>query len=103
MSRREVAARGVQINMRPLRAGVVLSLAVGAIACSKAVDYPYPPDVVQSFLHSCEERATAAACKCAIDQVQRSIPLEQFRDMEAAISRGERPSQALTDAAAKCR
>jgi len=89
--------------MTPTRFLAMLCLVLAALGCSHTAEPGYPSDVIHEFLHSCEQQATQAACNCAIDRIQRAIPLDEFRKIEDAMRRGEHPPQSLIDAASACR
>lgn len=82
---------------------LVAALALLA-ACGKPVEHPYPDEVVEAFLASCRAQrgTTLESCSCSIEKLQRTFTLEQFRDFEARLARGEAPGE-MFDAIAECR
>jgi len=64
--------------------------------------HEYPPEVVKSFITSCEQRAEPSHCNCAIDKLQETYSYEQFQSMEQRLN--EREVQAeMANAVSDCR
>jgi hypothetical protein len=80
---------------------VVAGILLLAVACSKPVDHPYPKEIVENFVKSCETRAPRSACECAIDELQRDFTLEQFQGLEQEVAQGKVP-KGMADAVATC-
>ncbi|MCW5893229.1 MAG: hypothetical protein KIT14_22165 [bacterium] len=73
-------------------------------ACEKSIEHPYPDAVVEAFMASCRAQrgTTVESCSCSIEKLQRAFTLEQFRDFEARLARGEAPAE-MFNAIAECR
>jgi hypothetical protein len=55
----------------------------------------YPPEVVENFLASCNQRGDPRACRCALDAVRRRFTIDEYRAYEARIARGDVPRELL--------
>jgi len=55
----------------------------------------YPPEVVANFLRACNQRGDVRACNCTIDAVRRRFTIDEYRTIEARISKGEVPPELL--------
>jgi hypothetical protein len=85
-----------------LRTLATVALAVLVAGCGDR-GHPYPPDVVENFLHACTARgAPEGACRCSLDAVRRRFTVDEYRALEARVARGEVPRE-LSDLAADCR
>jgi hypothetical protein len=75
----------------------------------------YPEDVVSNFMASCESSAVESSqltaeeartmCRCVIDEVQETLPLEAFREFDARVrEQGEEadPPRELSEALETC-
>lgn len=82
---------------------LLLAALVLLAACKPAIENPYPPEVVETFMASCREQrgATMASCSCSIDKLQRAFTLEEFRAFELRLAAGQIPKEML-DAVAEC-
>ena len=78
-------------------------------------DEGYPAEVVSNFMSSCESAAVESSqgaltaeeartrCRCVIDEVQETLPLDEFRDYEARAREQEvDPPPELTEAVENC-
>jgi hypothetical protein len=69
----------------------------------------YPAAVVQNFMKSCTAQAgaTASYCRCTVEELQRQLPYNEFKDADAAIQKGgkapAKAQRALDAAIKKCR
>ena len=69
----------------------------------------YPAAVVQNFMKSCTAQAgaTTSYCRCTIEELQRTLPYDEFKSADAAIQKGGKaPSKAraaINAAIKKCR
>ena len=69
----------------------------------------YPQEAVANFVSECRAQpgATEAACRCVIDELQRTMPYEEFREADEALLEEREPDEAalekLTEAAEACR
>jgi ABC-type glycerol-3-phosphate transport system substrate-binding protein len=69
----------------------------------------YPAPVVQNFMKSCTAQAgaTTSYCRCTIEELQRTLPYDDFKSADAAIQKGGKaPSKAraaINAAIKKCR
>jgi nitrous oxide reductase accessory protein NosL len=69
----------------------------------------YPAPVVQNFMKSCTAQpgATASYCRCTVEELQRTLPYDEFKSADAAIQKGGKaPAKARAAIAAaikKCR
>jgi len=80
---------------------LALPFVVLLAACGEA-SHEYPPEVVKAFLASCQQRADASHCDCAIDKLQETYSYEQFQSMERRLN--EREVQAeMANAVSDCR
>ena len=76
-------------------------------ASAPATEYPTP--VVKNFMDSCTKQsgATASYCRCTIEELQKRLPYDEFKQADAAIQKGgkEPPKarRAIQAAIAKCR
>jgi nitrous oxide reductase accessory protein NosL len=83
------------------------SATTGDTASAKADEYPAP--VVQNFMKSCTAQAgaTTSYCRCTIEELQRTLPYDEFKDADAAIQKGgkapAKARDAIQDAIKKCR
>lgn len=97
---------------RPLERGAMrrslslaaLGLLAALAACSKPVDHPYPDEVVEAFMASCQAQrgTTVASCACSIEKLQRAFTLDEFRAFEQRLAKGEAPSE-MFNVIAECR
>jgi hypothetical protein len=75
----------------------------------------YPADVVSNFLASCEPSAVESSqgaltaedareiCRCVVDELQQTLPLDDFREYEARLREGEaEPPDEVTEALGTC-
>jgi hypothetical protein len=69
---------------------------------SDAKSAGYPEQVEKNFLKACEVQGTPEKCKCALANVEERFTLDQFKNEEAAISAGRKPSRKLTGVVAEC-
>ena len=76
-----------------MRAVLLLLVLFLAVACHQPVDV-YPSEVVQNFLRSCQVRADAKVCRCAINALQQRFTLDEYHAFEARIAKGEIPKEA---------
>jgi len=80
----------------------VLAVVLVAVACGDR-GHPYPPDVVDNFLHACAASgAPPPACRCSLDAVRRRYTADEYRALEAQVARGELPRE-LVELTADCR
>jgi hypothetical protein len=65
---------------------------------------PYPAAARQNFLRACQAQpgATRAACVCALDRIEAQYSYDEFRDIDRATARGERPPAAVGEIARRC-
>ena len=75
-----------------LVAVVCCLLASGAAGCGGDGD-GYPDSERQAFMRTCETELTTAedrtaACECVLDEVERTIPYEQYKRAATAIREG---------------
>jgi hypothetical protein len=55
---------------------------------------PYPQEVADEFLSSCEEAGSDAAfCKCMLEKVQAKYSFEEFSVIEAKLTAGKPPDE----------
>jgi hypothetical protein len=79
-----------------------LLLAVVALAaCSRAPEQAYPADVVDAFVTSCRTKAPEGTCRCTIDELQRTVSLDQFEALDRQARSGAVPKP-LGDAITAC-
>jgi hypothetical protein len=75
----------------------------------------YPADVVSNFMASCEPSAVESSqggltaedareiCRCVVDELQQTLPLDDFREYEARLREGDAEPQAeVTEALGTC-
>ena len=97
--------------MRPLAILIALVLSLGVAACGGdgGGEDGYPNEAVSNFMNSCtaQQGATEAACRCVIDELERTMPFEEFEETDKALREKRRPAassqQKLTRAVQKCR
>ena len=76
-------------------------------ASAPATEYPAP--VVKNFMEACSKQsgATTSYCRCTIEELQKRLPYDDFKQADAAIQRGEKEPakarRAIQAAIAKCR
>ena len=69
----------------------------------------YPAEVVKNFMTSCTAQAgaTTSYCRCTIEELQRRLPYDEFKNADAAIQKGGKASAnaqaAINAAIKKCR
>ena len=90
-----------------LRRSALLVLAAAALgACGG--DDGYPPEARTEFVESCDKQpnASRSVCECAFDELEQTMPYEDFKAADAAIRAGDRPkaefSTKLTAAVEGC-
>ncbi len=62
----------------------------------------YPKDVVDNYMLACTRNASERDCRCTIDEIRRRMTIDEYRAMEARITRREVPPEMLA-AAEACR
>jgi hypothetical protein len=116
LRRSQAAERGPRVTL------LVLSLAalLTALGCGGGDDGEggdgYPAEVVSNFMTSCEPSAVESSqgeltaeearsvCRCAIDELQETLSLEEFRQFDArADAPGVDSPDEVTDALENCR
>ena len=92
---------------RLIRHSALLVLASAAlVACGG--DDGYPSEARTNFIESCDKQpnATRSVCECALDELERTLPYEDFKAADDAIRAGDRPkadvSTKLTAAVEGC-
>ena len=96
--------------MRPLVILIAVVLALALAACGGGNgEEGYPEEAVSNFMNSCtaQQGATEAACRCVINELERTMPFEEFEETDKALREKRRPAaasqQKLTRAVQKCR
>ena len=85
-------ARGMWRMATPV---ALLALALGACGGddepSRAAGERYPAQVREAFLTACERSSggNTPVCECALEELEATMPLAEFRAVDAAMSRGE--------------
>jgi hypothetical protein len=95
--------------LRRLLALGVLALAL--VACGGDDDKEgYPEESVDAFVSECrkaQKGTTEEACRCVIEQLQKTMPYEEFKRADAALKENEPVDEAslvkLRTAAENCR
>ncbi len=78
-----------------------LLVLLAVAACGGDPEEPYPPELVANFLRSCQVKGTKVGCECAIDRIQRTFTLDQFKAFETRMAKGDVPPE-LMNAIADC-
>ena len=52
--------------------------------------HPYPPATVREFVNACAKNGSRSVCQCTIEQLQETLPFEDFDAADRAI-RQDRP------------
>ena len=95
---------------------LALALVFLALACGGGDDAEgYPDEVVSNFMASCEPAAVESSqgeltaeeartqCRCVIDELQETLSLEEFREVDArAREEGFDPPDEVSQALDKC-
>lgn len=59
----------------------------------------YPQEARTNFVRSCDAQPNAGrkVCECALEELERTLPYEDFKAADAAIREGEQPQRETSD------
>lgn len=76
------------MRTRATLVAVCCLLGFGAVGCGGDGD-GYPESARQDFMRTCQAELRAedrkAACECVLEEVERTVPYEQYKKAEAAL------------------
>ncbi|MGH7895983.1 MAG: hypothetical protein ACREQL_15020, partial [Candidatus Binatia bacterium] len=53
----------------------------------------YSQEVVDNFVAACSRQGDLRSCRCAIDAIRRRFTIDEYRDIEARLAKGEAPKE----------
>lgn len=84
-----------------IRAVAAIAIAGAALAvagCGGGDDEGYPQEAVDNFMQSCtaQPNTTEEACGCVVDELEKTMPYEEFKRTDTAIRQQKGPSDEST-------
>ena len=82
-----------------MRSGLALTLAfavLGVAGCGDGSDDGYPQESIDAFVKECAAQPNTAErqCRCVIVRLQKTLPYEQFAQLDKALKENGRPDEA---------
>lgn len=92
------------LNLRIPRLAVTLVLAASLAACGGGDEGGgggggesdrYPETARSNFVDSCDEQpnASRSVCRCALEELEKTMPFEEFKAADEAIRAGDQPKK----------
>ena len=77
-----------------MRRALALALLAVAAGCGGEEDRGYPDEAVETFVAECRRQANASesSCRCVIEQLQVSMPYEEFEHADEALRANRAPA-----------
>ena len=84
---------------RPILAGLVTAAALAGCGGGDGESERYPQEARTNFVRSCDAQPNASreVCECALEELERTLPYEDFKAADDAIRAGDDPQKATSD------